>query len=130
MLNSKYTPPLVVHFLHLSSNLWIPLPLLLRTIHRAIFSRLRTKQRAAQQCVSHRCKQVVIRKSQVWWINRMGKNFPAECFRRVTNRFYRMWWRIVMKKIDFTSPLSIFWLFSIYFQAGNDSNRSIVVGNV
>ena len=63
------------------------------------------------KCVIHRCKQVVIGRSQVWWISRMGWNFLAECFQRVPNWFCRMWWSIVMEKNDFVLPLLVFWSF-------------------
>ena len=76
------------------------------------------------KCVTYRCKQVVIERSQVWWVSRMGKNFPAECFQRVSNWF--MWWSIVMEKNDLVLPLLVFWS----FLAANGSNRSIVVDSV
>ena len=72
---------------------------------------------------SARCKQVKIRKSQVWWVSRMGYNIPAESFRRVTNRFCLLWWwSSVEEKYSFGIVAS--------YQAGNGSNRTIVVGNV
>ena len=63
------------------------------------------------KCVAHRCKQVVIGRSQVWWVSRMEYNFPAECFQSVVNRFCPMRWSIVVKKNDFELPLSVFWPF-------------------
>ena len=60
---------------------------------------------------THSCKQVIIGRSQVWRVRRIGKYFPAECFQRVANRFCRMLWMIVMKKNDLMSPLSVLWPF-------------------
>ena len=70
MLYSKYAPSLVIHLSHLSNKCEYH-DLLLRTIHRDIFSHLPTNQSAAQQ-VTHRCKQVIIGRSQVWRVNRTG----------------------------------------------------------
>ena len=52
-----------------------------------IFVRTKT---LLSKCATHRCKQAVIGKSQVWWVIHMGQNFPAECFQRVANRFCHM----------------------------------------
>ena len=93
---------------HASGNLSLLLP----NIHRAIFSHLRANKALLSKCLTHRCKQVVIGKSQVWWVSRTGLNFPAKCFRRVANQFCHIWWRIFMKKTDFLLPLSIFGPFS------------------
>ena len=55
------------------------------------------------KCVTHRRSQVVMGTSQVWWI----RNFPAECFRCVTNRFCRTW-SIALKKNNFVLLTSVF----------------------
>ena len=36
---------------------------------------------------SVRCRQVVIGRSQVWWVSRMEYNFSAECFQHATDSF-------------------------------------------
>ena len=72
---SKYAPLLVTHFSYLSGNLWIHssknLPLLPRTIHRAIFSHLRTNQSAAQQ-VRDPSMQTSDNRKEPRWVSRMG----------------------------------------------------------
>ena len=47
---------------------------------------VRRTEELLSKCVTHRCAQVIIGRSQVWWVNRMGSNFPAESFQRVVNQ--------------------------------------------
>ena len=64
-----------------------------------------------RKCVSHRCKLIVIGRSQVWWVSRARKYFPTERFDRFLDRFCRMWWCIITKQNYFVLPFSIFWSF-------------------
>ena len=79
---------------------------LLWTIHRTIFSHLRTNRSAAQQVRDSLMQTSGNRKES----SLVSKNFSVECFRRVANRFCLMIWSIFSKK-NFVLPSSVFWPF-------------------
>ena len=64
-----------------------------------------------RKCVSHRCKWIVIGRSQVWCVSRARNYFPTERFDRFLDRFCCMWWCIIMKQNYFVLPFLIFWSF-------------------
>lgn len=73
ILYSKCCPSLAVHFSHLSHNLWMLLKKTAGfwwwTSHQAIFV---IGEELLGKCVSHRCKQVLMARTRVWWVSCMS----------------------------------------------------------
>ena len=77
------------------------------------------------KCVTHLCKQVIIGRSQVWWVSDTGWNFPTEFFQRDVYQFIHMWWRIVRKEIDYVLPHLVRPLSDLF-----SSSRTVQIGQL
>ena len=121
MLYSKYDPWLVIHFsnfltiseYHADKNR----PLLLRIIHRAIFSHLRTNQNAAQQIRDRSMKTSGNRKKPSLVSKTDEIEVPSWVLQTCCGLvlpYVIMWLSVVVKKNNFVLPLSVRSLSSLF----------------
>ena len=60
------------------------------------------------KCVTHRCKHVVIGRSQVWWISHMGYSFQLSVSYLLRTGFAVCDGTLLWRKYDFVMPRSAF----------------------
>ena len=69
------------------------------------------------QAMSHRPKQVVVRRSNVWRIRRVGQGIPVKCFQSFLDDFSNVWPRVVVLKDHFVMSFGILGAFKLQCSA-------------